>query len=144
MVACDGFFNAKAPRRQGREVDEDALASVVVDAALAVHRGLGPGLLESAYRAALGIELAERGLPFETECPIQGSYRGRPLGIVYRADLGGGGRVRVEMKSVERLEPVHAAQLLSYLRLSCLKLGLLINFNAPLLKQGLRRIVNDL
>ena len=120
------------------------MATVVVDSALAVHRVLGPGLLESTYTAALAIELTERQVPFVLEQPIEGRYRGRTLGVAYRADVVVDGRLLLEIKAVSALEPVHAAQLLSYLRLAGMKLGLLLNFNVPRMKAGIRRIVNGL
>lgn len=123
-------------------MNADELARVVVDAAVAVHRELGPGLLESVYAAALGLELSSREIPFERERPIQACYQGRPLGIVYRADLLVGDCLLLELKAVNLLEPVHTAQLLTYLRLSGLRLGLLLNFNTPLMKDGIRRVVN--
>jgi GxxExxY protein len=131
-------------KRKGRQVNEDGVSRHVVDAAIAVHRALGPGLLESAYVAALEIELSERQLHFVREAPVQGHYRGKPLGVVYRADLIVENLVLIEAKAVQTLEPIHASQLLSYLRLGRWKLGLLLNFNAPTMKDGIRRIVNQL
>jgi GxxExxY protein len=125
-------------------VDEDAVASQVVDAAVAVHRAFGPGLLESAYVAAMEIEMSERGLRFDREVPLRGSYHGKPLGIVYRADLVVEGKVLIEAKSVRDIEDIHIAQVLSYLRLANLRLGLLLNFNVPLMKRGIKRIANSL
>ncbi len=123
-------------------MNDDEIGAQLVDAAVAIHKVLGPGLLESAYVAALQIELSERGLTHECEVPVNASYRGRPLGIVYRVDLLVEQRIIVEVKSVQRLEPVHTAQLLSYLRLGRWRLGFLLNFNTPLMKSGIRRIVN--
>jgi GxxExxY protein len=125
-------------------VDEVQLSAQVVDAAMAVHKALGPGLLESAYVAALEIEFAHRDLEFEREAPIRAKYRDKPLGIVYRADLVVKGKVLVEVKSIQSIDNVHMAQVLSYLRLGGWRLGLLLNFNVPLLKTGIRRIANDL
>jgi GxxExxY protein len=125
-------------------VDEDAIATEVVDAAIAVHRAFGPGLLESAYVAAMEIELSERGLAFEVEVPLQGTYHGRPLGIVYRADIVVEGKVLIEAKSVRDLEDIHVAQVVSYLRLANLRLGMLLNFNVPVMKRGIKRIANSL
>lgn len=123
---------------------EDEISAVLVDAAVAVHRTLGPGLLESAYVAALEIELSERGLSFEPEVAVRGHYKGKPLGVVYRGDLLVNGLVLIEVKAVQNIEPVHLSQLLSYLRLGEWKLGLLFNFNTALMKSGIRRVVNDL
>lgn len=125
-------------------MNEDELARVTIDAALAVHRELGPGLLESAYAAAMAIELGTRSIGFEREWPIAATYRGRPLGVAYRADFLVGGKLLVELKAVHSLEPIHGVQLLSYLRLADLRLGLLINFHARLLKQGIQRVANGL
>ena len=125
-------------------VDEQAVSAHVVDAAIAVHRVFGPGLLESACAAALAIEFAERGLFFVCDAPINARYRGRPLGVVYRADSIVENKVLIETKAVRTIEDIHIAQVLSYLRLGGFKLGLLLNFNVPVMKQGIKRIVNDL
>jgi GxxExxY protein len=125
-------------------VDENGLAVVVVDAALAVHKALGPGLLESVYVAALAIQLTERQLHHEREVPIHATYRDRPLGIAYRADLVVASKLLVEVKAVDGIHDAHIAQTLSYLRLTGLRLGLLINFSAPLIKHGIKRVVNNL
>jgi GxxExxY protein len=125
-------------------VNEERVATQLVDASVAIHRALGSGLLESAYIAAMEIECTERGLMFAREVPIHASYRGKPLGIGYRADLIVAGLVLVEVKAVAGTIETHAAQTLSYLRFSGLRLGLLINFSAPLMKQGIRRVVNNL
>lgn len=122
----------------------EATGRAVVDAALAVHRTLGPGLLESAYEQCLGFELLERGHAVERQKELPLIYRGNRMDLAYRLDLLVDGQVIVEVKSVDRLEPVHEAQLISYLRLSRLHLGYLINFNTRLLKDGLRRIVHEL
>ncbi len=124
-------------------MSEDETAAQIVDAAVAIHKALGPGLLESAYVAALQIEFSARGIGWESEVPIVAFYLGKPLGVVYRADLLIDNRVLIEVKSVAGLEPVHTAQLLSYLRLGQWRLGLLLNFNSPLMKNGIRRIVNS-
>jgi GxxExxY protein len=125
-------------------MDDEAVATQIVDAAVAIHRALGPGLLESAYAAALEIELSERGLRFVREAPIQGRYHDRPLGVVYRADLLVEGTVLIETKSVREIEDVHIAQVLSYLRIGGFGLGFLLNFNVPIMKRGIKRIVNNL
>jgi GxxExxY protein len=119
-------------------------SSDVIGAALAVHRHLGPGLLESAYEACLAFELRERGFDVVTQRPVPVIYKGVRLETGYRLDMVVGGTMLVEIKSVEALDRVHLAQMLSYLRLSGLSSGLLINFNVPLLKQGIRRVVNAL
>ncbi len=138
------FEREGAKKREGREVKEEEIAAQLVDAAVAIHRALGPGLLESAYVGAMEIECAERGLPFEREAPIVASYHGKPLGVGYRADLIVASIVLVEVKAVAGMVDSHRAQTLSYLRFAGLKLGLLLNFAAPLMKQGIHRIVNKL
>jgi len=115
----------------------------IIGAAIAVHRVLGPGLLESAYEACLALELAERGFRVERQKELPVVYRGIHVDCGYRLDLLVESGVIVEVKSVERLAPIHQAQLLSYLRLSCCSVGLLINFNVRILKNGIRRLVND-
>ena len=125
-------------------MDENELAVIVVDASLAVHRALGPGLLEAVYVAALAIELAERQVRHELEVAIHATYRERPLGIAYRADLIVASKLLIEVKSVDAIHDAHVAQTLSYLRLTGLRLGLLINFSAPLIKHGIKRVVNNL
>ena len=125
-------------------MDENELAVVVVDGALAVHKALGPGLLESVYVAALAIELTERRLNHEREVAIHARYRDRPLGIAYRADLIVEQKLLIEVKAVDAIHDAHVAQTLSYLRLTGLRLGLLINFTAPLIKHGVKRVVNNL
>jgi GxxExxY protein len=108
-----------------------------------VHRALGPGLLESAYEACLAFELAERGPEAEQQKPLPVVYREVRLDCGYRLDLLVERKVIVEIKSVDRLAPIHQAQLLSYLKLSGLRIGLLINFNVKVLKDGIHRVVNE-
>jgi GxxExxY protein len=122
---------------------EEKLSHDIIGAAIEVHRHLGPGLLESVYEECLCRELALAGLPFERQKPFPISYKGVKLDGAYRLDLLVGGLVIVELKAVERLETIHEAQLLSYLKLSTLKLGMLINFNVAVLKNGIKRIVNN-
>ena len=110
-------------------------------AAISVHRELGPGLLESTYEACLGFELVERRVPFERQLAMPLIYRGVSIDCGYRIDLLVDRRVIVEVKSVTALEPVHTAQLLTYLKLSGHRVGLLMNFNVSLLKDGVRRLV---
>lgn len=114
----------------------------VIGAAIEVHRDLGPGLLESAYQACLAYELGRRGFSIETQKALPIMYRGIRLDAGYRVDMLVEGVVLVELKSVSRLERLHEAQLLSYLRLSGLTAGLLINFNVERLRDGIRRLVN--
>lgn len=115
----------------------------IIGAAIEVHRDLGPGLLESAYETCLAFELVERGLKVEQQKPLPVVYREVKLDCGYRLDLLVEEAVIVEVKAVDRLAPIHQAQLLSYLRLSGYKVGLLINFNVKVLKNGIRRVVNN-
>lgn len=123
---------------------ENEVGTVIVDASLRVHRELGAGLLESVYEAALAYELMDRGLVVVRQAMLPVKYRGVMLGEGFRADLVVEAKVLVELKSVDSLAPVHGKQLLTYLRLSGLSLGFLINFGSPLLKDGIRRVVNNL
>jgi len=132
------FGYGKAPPEPTRE--EDELAHVVIGAAIEVHRQLGPGFLESVYEEALCVELALRGIPFEKQVPIRICYKGQPVGAE-RLDLLVSGKLIVELKAVDAIIGIHTAQLLSYLRAAKLRLGLLINFNVPLLKQGIHRVI---
>ena len=115
----------------------------VVDAAMKVHSKLGPGMLESAYGACLAHELRIRGLSVRAQVPLPIVYEGVRIEIGYRIDLLVEEEVVVELKTVAKLLPIHEAQLLSYLRLSGLRTGLLINFHVPRLKDGIRRMLND-
>lgn len=118
------------------------VTETIIGAAISVHKELGPGLLESAYEACLVYELAERKLKIERQKGLPVVYRGVHLDCGYRIDLLVENQVVVEIKAVERLEPIHEAQLLSYLKLSGCEVGLLINFNVNVLKAGIRRFVN--
>ena len=119
------------------------LSNVIIGAALRVHTTLGPGMLESAYEACLFFELTALDLKVERQKSLPLVYRGYRLDCGYRVDLLVEGLIIVEVKAVERLERVHSAQVLSYLRQLKLKLGLLINFNVRWLQDGIKRIVND-
>lgn len=120
---------------------DNELTHEIIGAAIEVHRHLGPGLLESAYEECLCHELSLRGLPFERQKPIPVVYKETKLDCGYRIDLLVADRVVVELKSIESLAPIHDAILLTYLRLSSCRLGLLINFNVITLKDGVRRLV---
>jgi GxxExxY protein len=120
----------------------DLLSNEVIGAAIELHRCLGPGLLESAYEACLCHELRLRGLPFERQVPLPVVYKGLEIDAAYRLDVKVEGLVVLELKAVEKLEPIHQAQLTTYLRLADLWLGLLLNFNVVVLKNGIKRIVN--
>ncbi|MEO8603672.1 MAG: GxxExxY protein [bacterium] len=112
----------------------------IIGGAIEVHRVLGPGLLESVYEEYLAVELNLRKLKFERQRPVLLEYKGHRVGVELRLDLLVENQVVVELKSIERLLPIHDAQLLTYLRLTTRSLGLIINFNVPLLKDGLRRL----
>src|SRR5687768_2663817 len=121
---------------------ENEIATVVVDAALKIHRTLGPGLLESVYQAILNFELQKRNLTVVRELTLPVHYERVKLDLGFRVDLLVGNSVVVEIKSVEAILPVHKKQLLTYLRLMDKRLGLLINFNVELMKDGIQRVVN--
>ncbi len=120
------------------------LTGLIVDVALDIHRRLGPGLLESVYLHVLAYELGKRGLRVEKEVPIPVNWETVHLEVGFRADLVVEGLVILELKSVEAVAPVHKKQLLTYLRLTNKRVGLLINFGAELLKDGISRVVNRL
>lgn len=120
---------------------ESGLTRAIISGAIAVHRELGPGLLESAYHACLCLEFSLQGLPYRSQVDLPVTYKGSALDCGYRIDLVVGDRVVVELKSIEKTLPIHVAQLLTYLRLSHLHVGLLINFNVPVLRQGIVRRV---
>jgi GxxExxY protein len=122
------------------ETERDPLTHEVISAAIEVHRHLGPGLLESAYRECLCWELLQRGSVVERERALPLVYKGTHVDAGYRVDLIVEGRVLLEIKAVERFAPVHIAQVLTYLRLSGLHVGLLINFNVRVLKAGIMRL----
>jgi GxxExxY protein len=121
---------------------ETELATKILDGAFAIHRALGPGLLESVYEVLLAHELKKRGLAVERQKPIRIRYDGLVFDEGFRADLVVESLVIVELKSVEALSPVHAKQVLTQLRVSGLKLGLLINFGEAHLKNGIKRLIN--
>ena len=123
---------------------ENEIATIVVDAALKIHKTLGPGLLESVYQAVLDFELQKRGLRVAQQVGLPVHYEGIKLDLGFRVDLIISDKVIIEIKSVETLAPVHKKQLLTYLRLMNLRLGLLINFNVELIKDGIHRVVNRL
>ena len=122
--------------------DLNGITHGIIAAAIEVHRQLGPGLLESAYRECVCYELSQMGLAFTREVQLPLSYKGLKLDCSYRIDLLVEDEIVVELKSVEQTLPVHSAQLLTYLKAANKQIGLLINFNVPVLKEGIRRIVN--
>ena len=125
-------------------MDENAVAREIVDAAYQIHKKLGPGLLESVYETVLTFELERRGLYVNRQVPVAIVYEDISFNEGFRADLIVEDKVIVELKSVEKVAPVHKKQLLTYLRLGDKRLGLLINFSAALIKEGISRVVNSL
>lgn len=123
---------------------ENEISKILVNLFLKVHQVLGPGLLESVYEAAICYELDQINLHYNRQIPIPVIYENVKLDIGFRADIIVENKVIVEIKSIEILAPVHPKQLLTYLRLTDLKLGLLVNFNVALIKNGITRIVNGL
>jgi GxxExxY protein len=125
-------------------VHENEIAKVIVDVAYQIHTQLGPGLLESVYEAVMLYEIRKRGLQVDSQAPIPVVWEEVKLEVGFRADLIVERKVVVELKSVEQIAPVHKKQLLTYLRLADCRLGLLINFGAELIKNGISRVVNNL
>ncbi|WP_319230859.1 GxxExxY protein [Draconibacterium orientale] len=125
-------------------MNENDLSYKTIGAAIEIHKIIGPGLLESAYENALAFELREMGFEVKQQVPMPFVYKDVKQDVGYRIDLVVNNKILVEVKSVETLAPVHYAQTLTYLKLSGLKLGLLINFNTSVLKDGIHRIVNNL
>jgi GxxExxY protein len=135
------LLTTESQRHRENGNEKDPRTASIIGAAIEVHRQLGPGLLESAYEQCLCHELHLRGLPFECQVDLPVSYKGVKLDCGYKIDLIVSHEVVVELKSVERMLPVHEAQLLTYMKLSGKKVGLLINFNSSLLTQGIIRRV---
>ena len=125
-------------------MNENELSNKIIGAAIELHKVLGPGLLESAYENALAYELNNLGLNVKQQVPMPFIYKEIKLDVGYRIDLLIENIIIIEIKSVEALAPVHFSQVLTYLKLSNIKLGLLINFNTRLLKEGIHRVVNNL
>lgn len=121
----------------------DDITGAVIDASIRIHRDLGPGLFESVYETLLAASLERRGLQVERQQAVGISYDGVDFEHAFKADLVVESRVIVEVKSLDRLAPVHPKQLLTYLRLMNLRVGLLLNFSAPTMKEGIKRVVND-
>ncbi|MEJ2215187.1 MAG: GxxExxY protein [Gemmatimonadota bacterium] len=120
------------------------LTEQVIGAAIIVHRELGPGLLESAYEKCMAVEMAQRGLPFERQFPLKILFKQVRIDCGYRVDFLVDPKVVVELKAVSHLEPIHSAQILTYLKLSGCHVGLLINFNVHVLRNGVHRLVRGL
>ena len=122
----------------------DQLGSIILDSCIHVHRELGPGLLESAYTKALIRELSLRGLRLAYGQPVEMTYKGEPLGKVYVIDIFVENEIILEIKSVDALDPIFTAQLITYLKITGKKLGYLSNFNTPLIKQGFKRVGHNI
>ena len=137
----EGFHPIHIAAREQSEEPRDPRTSPVIGAAIEVHRHLGPGLLESAYEECLCHELRLRGLSFQRQVDLPVDYKGLKLNCGYKIDLLVQDEVILELKAVEKLLPIHQAQLLTYLKLAQKRVGLLINFNVPLLTQGIIRRV---
>ncbi|MFU8833504.1 MAG: GxxExxY protein [Wenzhouxiangella sp.] len=140
-VSRQGAKTPRAPRFKN-DIDEDQAAAAVVDSAIAIHRDLGPGLLESVYEAILAHKLEQRGFKIQRQVPVPLNYEGVKFKEAFRADLIVGDKVIVEIKTVERLNNAHRKQLLTYLKLTSLKVGILLNFSEALMKNGITRIAN--
>jgi len=123
---------------------ENELSGMVVEEAIYIHRSVGPGMLESVYAQCLAYRLAKRGLNIRTEVPVPLIFEEVKLECGYRADLVIERKVVIEIKSIEMIAPIHLAQTLTYLRFLHVKLGMVLNFNAVLMKDGIRRVVNNL
>lgn len=126
-----------------KEENLNKITETIIGVSINIHRALGPGLLESAYEACMVYDIAKAGLQVEQQKPLPIVYRGVKLDCGYRLDLMIENKVIVEIKSLEKLLPIHQAQLMSYLKLSDCKVGLLINFNVKVLKNGIKRVVNN-
>jgi len=122
--------------------DIERAATVAVDAAFTVHKELGPGLLESVYEACFAYELEMRGVQYERQLPVPLNYKGKLIEVGFRADVVIGQKLLIELKAVEKLAPIHQAQVITYLKILKLPLGLLINFNEVLIKDGIHRVLN--
>jgi GxxExxY protein len=125
-------------------MNENEISKILVDCCFKVHTGLGPGLLESIYEEVLSYEIIKRGLNLERQKGIPVIYDQIKMELGFRADIIVENKVIIELKSIETIAPVHTKQLLTYLKLTGLKLGLLVNFNEALIKDGIKRIVNNL
>ncbi|MFW5771338.1 MAG: GxxExxY protein [Spirochaetota bacterium] len=124
-------------------IEIDELTGIIIDTAISIHKGLGPGLLESVYEAVMYAKLSERGLKVEKQVPVDFVYEGITFKEGFRVDLLVENKVLIELKSVEKISSVHSKQLLTYMRLMNIEVGLLINFGESLLKKGIHRVVNN-
>ena len=141
-VSCETFnYNNQEDKGEKMSIKFDDLSNRVLGCAIEVHRELGPGLLESTYEQCLAYELIQAGIPFKIQHPIPVAYKQIKLDCGYRVDLFVDDRLIVELKSVEQLLKIHEAQVLTYMKLAHIRIGLLINFNVQILKRGIKRFV---
>lgn len=138
------FLGVFAPLREEKKMTENDIAKIIVDVCYRIHNGLGPGLLESVYEAVLACELEGSSLRVQRQVAVPIVWEGQKFDEGFRADLIVEDLLIVELKSVEKIAPVHAKQLLTYLRLTDRRLGLLVNFGEALIKDGIKRVVNGL
>ena len=124
--------------------DLNGLTSAIIGAAIEVHRNLGPGLLESAYESCLLWELRQQGLKVEPQVPVPIRYKGLQLDAGYRIDILVQDKVIVELKATDKIQPIHTAQVLTYLKMTDVKVALILNFNVELMRSGIKRIINEL
>lgn len=124
-------------------MDINALSSKIIGAAIEVHKALGPGLLESLYEGALCYELSLRDIEYKRQMPLPVIYKGKELGSGYRIDIVAEDAIILELKACDKIEPIHKAQLLTYLRLTGLNVGLILNFNSTVMREGITRVVNE-
>lgn len=143
-LAVNSGLTAEDAKKDQRGMDENTLSKQIIGAAIEVHRQLGPGLLESAYEECLAYELSLRQVPFERQKPVPVVYKQVHLDCGFRLDLLVGSLVVVELKAVDALTSVHEAQVLTYLKLTGCKLGLLPNFNVPVMRDGIKRLAMGL
>jgi iron complex transport system substrate-binding protein len=139
----DWLTQSREAAKETVRVEIEALATIAVDCGYKLHEGLGPGLLESVYEAVLAHSLAARGLAVDRQKPVPIRFAGIVMDEGFRADLLVEGKLLIELKSVERTAPVHGKQVLTYLRLMDLRLGLLMNFGAATFREGIKRVVNS-
>ena len=123
--------------------DLNDLTGAIIGGAIEVHRNLGPGLLESAYESCLLWELRQKGLRAESQVPVPIRYKGLQLDAGYRIDLLVQDKIIVELKAIDKIQPIHTAQVLTYLKMMDLKMALILNFNVELMRSGIKRIIND-
>lgn len=119
------------------------ITKIIIDCCFHIHKELGPGLLESVYQKCLALELRERELDFQEQVKLPVIYKGQNIGLEFRLDFIVEEAIIIELKSVDTIHPIHQAQIINYLKISNLPVGLLINFNVPLIKNGIKRFINN-